>query len=102
MIEPVKSLSKTLQEENKRKHYLVEVAANKSVPQKYNGNKGKHYLLEVAMNTALPKENKGCKKRRRHNVNFLSDKEKSKLVSALSRLIESGRYLSWETSTEAR
>ena len=51
-----------MQEEYKRKHYLVEVAANKSVPQKYQGNKGKHYLLEVAMNKALQKENKGCKK----------------------------------------
>ena len=84
---------KSLQEEYKRKHYLVEVAANKSVPQKYHGNKGKHYLLEVAMNTALPKESNGCKKRRRRNVNSLSDKEKSRLVSALSRLIERGRYL---------
>ena len=46
-----------------------------------------------ACDTHREKKDHDCRKRKRKNVNSLSRAEKDKLVSAMNRLIENGRYV---------
>ena len=49
--------------------------------------------LESSEITHGKKKDQGCRRRKRKNVNSLSRAEKDKLVAAINRLIESGRYV---------